>query len=62
MVASYIKENRVQIHVICFPQIRGVDEVGGGTTTYVVSFPRVLQEVKFPMTGCLVVAHSVWRL
>ena len=27
-----------------------------------VSFPRVLQEVKFPVPGCPAVAHSAGRL
>ena len=31
-------------------------------TTYVVSFPRVLKTVKFPVTGCPEVAHSAGRL
>ena len=33
-----------------------------GPITYVVSFPRVFQEVKYPVPGCLLVAHSVGRL
>ena len=40
----------------------GVGEVGGGTTTYVVSFPKVLQEVICPVPGFPVVAHSAGRL
>ena len=31
---------------ICIPQTRRVDEKGGRPTTYVVSFPRVLQSVR----------------
>ena len=40
----------------------GFDEVGGGPTTYVVSFPKVLQEVRFPVPGCPAMAHSAGRL
>ena len=39
-----------------------VDKVGVGLATYVVSFSRVLQEVKFTVPGCLSVAHSAGRL
>ena len=49
-------------HGICAPHTRGVDEVGGGPATYVVSFHRVIKEVKCPMTGCPAVAHSAVRL
>ena len=42
VVASYLKTHMMQIHVICIPQTRGVDEVGGGPTTSMVFFPRVL--------------------
>ena len=45
-----------------YPRRGGVDEVGGGTTTYVVYFPRVLQKVKCLVPGCPVVAHSAGRL
>ena len=38
--------------------MREFDEVGGGTTTYVVFFPKVLQEVICPVPGCPEVAHS----
>ena len=62
MVSSYLKENMSRSHGICVPQTRGVDEVGGGTTTYVVSFPKVLQEVRYPVPGCPAVAHSAGRL
>ena len=30
-------------NLLCAPQTRGGDEKGEGTTTYVVSFPRILQ-------------------
>ena len=42
--------------------MRGVNEVGGGTTTYVMSVPRVIKEVICPVPGCPVVAHSAGRL
>ena len=51
-----------QIHGICIPQTRSVKEVGGGPTTYLVSFPRLFQEVKCPVTGFPEVAHSSGRL
>ena len=47
---------------ICIPQTRRVDEKGGRPTTYVVSFPRVLNSVRFPKPGCPAVAHSAARL
>ena len=49
-------------HSICVPHTRGVYEVGVGMSTYVVSFPRVLHEAKFPVPGCPPVAHSSGRL
>ena len=52
----------VQIHGICVPHTGGVGEVGGGTTTYVVSFPRVLKETKCPVPGCPEVAHRAVQL
>ena len=61
VAVSYLKTHMAQIHAICIPQKRGVDEVGGGQTTYVASFPGVLQEVKCPVLGCLSVAHSARR-
>ena len=51
-----------RIHGICVPQTRGVNGVGVGPSTYVVSFPRVLKEVKCLVPGCLEVAHSAVRL
>ena len=51
-----------QIHGICVPQTRGVDKVGGGPTTYMVSFPRLLQEIAFPVSGSPSVAHSAVQL
>ena len=54
----YLKAHMARIHGICVPQTRGFEEVGELPTTYVVSFPRVLHMVKFPVLGCLEVAHS----
>ena len=59
---SYLKAHMARIHEICIIQTRGVDEVGGRKTTYVVSFPRALQTVKFSVLGCLEVSHGVGRL
>ena len=39
----YLKTHMTQIHGICVPHTRGGNKVGGGPTTYVVSFPMVLQ-------------------
>ena len=38
--------------------MKEVDVGGVEPTTYVVSFPWVLKTVKYPVTGCLEVAHS----
>ena len=62
VATSYLKSHMVRSHGICALQTRGIDEVRGGPTTYVVSFPRVLQEVNYPVTGYLAVAHSAGRL
>ena len=35
VAVSYLKTHMAQIHAICVPQKRGVDEVGGGQTTCV---------------------------
>ena len=62
MAASYLKTQKVRVHVMCAPQTMGVDEVGGeGPITYVVSFPRVLQEVKYLVPGCTSVVHNALR-
>ena len=42
--------------------MRRVDEVGGGTTTYVVSFPKVIQELRCLVPRFPAVAHSVGKL
>ena len=39
---SYLNMHMAQIHGICVPQTRGFKKGVGGTTTYVVSFPRLL--------------------
>ena len=59
---SYLKQNMEILHGICAPQTRGVDEKGEGPTTYVVSFPRILQSVRYLMPGCPEVAHIAGRL
>ena len=43
VVSSYLKARIARSHGIWVPHTRGVYEVGGGTSTYVVSFPRVVQ-------------------
>ena len=53
VAASYLKTHREQINGIFVLHTRGVNEVGGGPNIYVVSFPRVLQDVKCPVSGCL---------
>ena len=52
VVASYIKAHMMLIYGIRPPQTMGVNEVGVGPTTCLVSFPRVLQEVKCMVPGC----------
>ena len=42
--------------------MRGVNEKGERKKTYVVSFPRLIQLVRFLVPGCPEVAHSVVRL
>ena len=62
VAASYLNRHMSQTHDICIPQKRGFYEVGLGLTTYVVSFHRLLQEVKCLVPGCLEAAHSTGRL
>ena len=62
VVASYLKAHIVRSHGIYVPQTRGVDGVGEGPTTYVVSSPKVLQELICPVPGCPEVAHSAGTL
>ena len=62
VTAPYLKYHMARSCGICVPQTRGVDEVVGGPTTYVVSLPKVIQEVRCPVPGCLAVAHSAGRL
>ena len=52
VAASYLKAHMVRVHGICVPQMRGIDDVGGGPTTYVMSFPKVIKEVRCPVPGC----------
>ena len=59
---SYFKHHIESLHGICVPQTRGADEKGEVPTTYVVSFPRILQSVMCPVLGCPAVAHSTGRL
>ena len=50
VAASYPKARMVSSHGICIAQSREVDKVGGREGgTYVVSLPKVLQEVKCPV-------------
>ena len=51
-----------QVHGICVPQAMGVDKVWLGPTTYVVSFPRLLQTVKCLVPRCPAVVRSVGRI
>ena len=62
VAASYLKSHMTRSHGICVPRTRGVDEGGGGPTIYVVCFPKVLQEVIFPVPGYTAVAHSAGRI
>ena len=62
MSSLYLKHHIGKLHGICVPQTRGVNNVGVLPTTYVVSFPRVIQSVRCSVPGYLAVAHSVGRL
>ena len=62
VATSYLKAHMERIHGICVPHTRGVDKVGGGPTTYVVSLPRLLQEVKCLVLWFPAVAHSEVQL
>ena len=48
---SYLKSHMAMSHAIRVPQNRSFDEVGLGPAIYVVSFPRVIQEVEYPVPG-----------
>ena len=52
----------VRLHGVYVPQTKGVDEVEGVPTTYVVSFPRGVQSVIFLVPGCPAVAYSAGQL
>ena len=58
----YLKAHMAQIHGICAPQNRVVDKLGVAKTAYVISFPRVLKEVKFLVPGFPAVSRSERRL
>ena len=62
MAQSYLKKHMASLHGICSPQTSGVNEKGEGPTTYMVLLPRILQSVRFPVTGCPVVSHRAGRL
>ena len=64
---DYVAASSFRYHMerskgISLPQTRGVNMGGGGPTTYVVSFLRVLKTMYLPVLGCPVMAHSAWRL
>ena len=40
----------------------GGDREGGGGVSYVVSFPWVINAVRYPVPGCLSVAHRAGRM
>ena len=60
--ASYLKTHMARIYYICILRTRGVDELGECPSTYVVSFPIILQEVDFPVPGLPAISHSAGRL
>ena len=62
VVASYFKSHMARNHGISIPQTRWVDVIWGGLTTYVVSLPKVIQEVRCQVPGCPAVAHRAVRL
>ena len=64
VAALYLKQHMAWIHGIYSPHTRRVDEGGGGLTTYMVSFPRVMQLVRCLVPRFLGVAHSarlIWE-
>ena len=58
VAASSIRNHLWQSNGVILPQTRGVHVGGGGATTYVVSFPRILKLVECPVIGCTAKAHS----
>ena len=58
----YLKQHMDQLYGIFLPQTRGFNEIGGVPITYVVSFPRVLQLVRYPVPGFPAVVHSTGQL
>ena len=59
---SALKQHMPIQHGICLPHTRWVHEKGEVPATYFVSFPRVLQLVRFPIPVCPAVCHSAGRL
>ena len=51
VAALYLKQLMARLHVICAPNTRGVGELWGVPTTYVVSFPIILRSVICPVLG-----------
>ena len=62
VAASDLKAHMARSHGICVHHTRGYDEVRGRPTTYMMSLPKVLQEVRCPVPGCPAVEHSAGRL
>ena len=58
----FLKAHKARIRGICVPYTRGVYEVEGGPTKYVVSFSNVVQEVRCPVPECTAVAHIAGSL
>ena len=58
MASSYLKQHMASLHGICVPQTIVFKEEGEVPTTYVVSFPKILQSVRYPVPECLAVSHS----
>ena len=61
-MSSYLKTHIAKRNGICTPERRRVYEVGEGSYAYMVSLPRLIQDVKCPVPGCLGVADSTGRL
>ena len=59
---SYLNQHMASLHRLCVPQTRWVDKKGEVPTTYVMSFPHILQPVRCPVLGCPVKVHSAGRL
>ena len=59
---SYLKQHMVSLHGLCAPQTRGVNEKGERHTTYMLSLPRILHSVRYPVPGFPAISHSAVRL